>query len=494
MGDRLTHRSAWGLIRDVVAFAKRLADQGGHPQPVREAVASLSMAGLSSVVWRAPGLMCEIRPSDLPPPSLVLLTFRQEPPDSDIATELRALTRGLPALEPPLRESYDDAVTWQEAYKAHIGALFTWIFAHPDDPAGDYRRACERRAQFQAMLAEQRHACRTLTIHVGLNGRLERWPARYRKARRQVETWRFKPERRSPLEEALANRKPIDRLTQQGKIEEAAALAASKQRLIARMDAKPESVKRQLRERLPRGWRSLWIDAQQPLDDIAFQLVLYLRQERLLDLTPDVSGFLKHYTRQFKYALTEEERELLPERFQLDQGGSGFGSLLWTYAEPEDWRALRRYIAKTLHGRQASEARKAAKELPASSEGRQSYNVDEVIRILESEADVDASVPDRATMYRWINAEKIPVTLDARGRKWFNDASVQRVRALVKEQHAWKALKQYLIEVGTQKGNKNPEAAAEKQLQRYRKSGTRVEDLVRKILEDAGEVRSEGSP
>jgi len=255
------------------------------------------------------------------------------------------------------------------------------------------------------------------------------------------------------------------------------------------MDAKPESVKRRLRERLPWGWRRLWIDVQQPLDDIAFQLVLYLCQERLLELTPDVSGFLTHYMGQFKYAVTKEERELPPECSQLDQGGSGFYALLRTFAEPEDWRALRRYIAKTLHGRQASEARKAAKEWPASSERRQSYSVDEVIRILESEADVDAWVPDRATMYRWINAEKIPVTLDARGRKWFNDASVQRVRGLVKEQHDWKALKQYLLEVGTQQGNKNPEAAATKRLQRHHKSGTRVEDLARTIIEAAREVK-----
>ena len=163
--------------------------------------------------------MCEIRSSDLPPPSLVLLTFRQEPPDSDVPTELRALTLGLPALEPPVRESYDDAVTWQEAYKAHRRAQYAWIFAHPDDPEGAYRRACERRAQLQAMLADHRQARRTITIHVGLDGRPQRLPARYMKARRQAETWRFKPERLSPLEEALENQKPIDCLKRSGKLE-----------------------------------------------------------------------------------------------------------------------------------------------------------------------------------------------------------------------------------------------------------------------------------
>jgi len=491
MGGDLTHDSVWALVRAVSAFAKRLGEQGGHSQPVREAIASLSMAGLSSVVWRAPGLMCEIRSSDLPPPSLVLLTFRQELPDSDLATELRALTRDLPALEPPLREAYDDDATWQEACKAHTRAWCAWMCAHPDDPAGAYRRACERRAMLQAEVAEQRQARRTLTIHVGLDGRPQRWPARYMRARRQAETWRFKPERRSPLEEALGNRKPIDRLKGQGKIEEAAALEASKQQLIARMDAKPESVKRRLSERLPWGWRSLWIDAQQPLDDIVFQVVLYVCQEALLDLelTPDVSGFLKHYMGQFKYALTKDELELLPKRFQLEQGGSGFGGLLRTYAEPESLKTLRFYIAKTLHGRQASEARKSATQMPASFEGRQFYSVDEVIRILEAEAAENAWVPHRATVYHWIKAGKIPVTLDAQGGKWFDDEGVQRVRVLVREHCDRKARKDYLIQVGTRKGNKNPKAAANKRLQRYHKSGKQVEDLARTTIEGAREVR-----
>ena len=181
-----------------------------------------------------------------------------------------------------------------------------------------------------------------------------------------------------------------------------------------------------------------------------FQLVLYLCQAHLLDveLTPDVSTFLKDYMGQFKHAVTKEERELLPERFQLEQGGSGFDSLLRTYAEPESSKTLRFYIAKTLHGRQASEAREAIKQVPVSSEGRPPC-VDEVVRILELEAAENAWVPHRATVYRWIEAEKVPVTLDAQGRRWLDDESVQRVRALVREEHAWNALKDYLIEVGT---------------------------------------------
>jgi hypothetical protein len=83
-----------------------------------------------------------------------------------MAAELRTLTLGIPALEPPLRESYDDEATWREAKKAHFQAWLAWISAHPDDPAGAYRRACERWAQLQAALAEQRQACREFTIEV----------------------------------------------------------------------------------------------------------------------------------------------------------------------------------------------------------------------------------------------------------------------------------------------------------------------------------------
>jgi hypothetical protein len=525
MGDGLTHGSAWALIRDVAAFAKRFAEQGGHPQPIREAIVGLSSAGLSSVIWRAPSLRCEIRPSKLPPPSVLLLTFRQEPPKTEDAMELHRLTLQLPVLEPPLREADDDDATWQEASRAHEQTWRDWILTHPDDPAGAYHCAYERWVQLKAVLDEERQACRSVTVHVGLDGRPQRLPPRHMKARRQVETWRFKLERRSPLEEALANRKPIDRLMEQGKRAEAAALEASRERLIAGMDAWPEPVKRRWRERLAWGWRSLWIDPSLPSDDIVCQLVLYLCQERLLDpeLTPDVSTFLKTYMGQFKYAVTQDERELLHERYQLEWGGTGFHSLLRTYAEPESSKTLRLYIAKTFHGLQASEARKHAKALqrevllppedaeeaqlqarqgrpskprqpfflPHESEGRQFYSVDELRGILEAESDADAWVPDRATLYRWIDAEKIPVTPGAQGRKCLDAEGVERVRALVRERRNWKALKDYWIEVGTQRGSKNPKAAAVKRRQRSRQSGKGVEDLVRTIIEGTREVREQ---
>jgi hypothetical protein len=220
---------------------------------------------------------------------------------------------------------------------------------------------------------------------------------------------------------------------------------------------------------------ALWIDLQQPLDDIEFQLVLYLHQERLLDLdlTPDVFSFLKHYMGQFKYAVTTEERELLPEkRFQLDRGGSGFTQMVRNYAVPEDWRAPRRYIAKTLHGRWASAVREAVGQsqhhsslspeeaeaaqqqkryghprkpkrsllVPHDSQDQQLYGVDEIVRILEAEAAEGTWVPSRDTLYDWGNAGLFAWHRDERQRKCLDEDGVNEIRARVEAERAHRNL------------------------------------------------------
>jgi hypothetical protein len=465
MSDRLTHGSVWALIRDVAAFAKHLAEQGGHPQTIREAIAGLSMAGLSSVVWQAPGLSCEIRSSLLPLPSILLLTFRQTP--TAIEAELTQLTQAIPALEPPLREQYPDEAAWHEACKVHTQAWRAWVSAHPDGPVDAYHNACERRKRLQATLEEQHYAGNTFTIEVGLKGRTERLPARYMKAFRQVETWRFKPGQESPLDKAVQKaQKTIANLKRQGKRAEVEASEAALQRLSARMEIWPP-VKRRRQARGAWGWKPLWIDPQgtTPLDDIQFVVVLYSSQERLLDLdlTPDVSTFLKNYMGQFKYAVPKEERDLLPKHFRLAHGGSGFSHLTQTYAAPEDWRALRRYIAKTLYGRQVSAARKEARTsqhqsslspeeaetaqqlkrygkprkpqrpilVPTDAQGQRLYAVHEIVQILEAEAAEDMWVPSVDTLYDWGNAGLFIWHRDERKRKSLDEDGLNKVRARV---------------------------------------------------------------
>lgn len=320
MPERCTTSSPWGLLRRVAARLHRLGDQAhdrDHGQPLQ--------ATIASGVWRAPGLSCEFRTGTRPPPSLLLLTFRQETADAAAERELERLTHALPALEPPLRAPDMDDATWQAACAAHARAWTRWRAAHPDDPMAAYQLA---------ELTRQRQSGRTCTVEVGINGREPRLPPRFVRALRKAETWRVKPAQPDPLAALLDDRGPIERLRARGKEAEAAAMEAATRRIAVQMASWPVGVREARGARRPWGGKPLWLaPGQTSRADVQFALAVYLLQAEVLDWSPGLSRFLAGYMRRFRDAVTEEEKALLPKHLRLDRGGPGFAHLLHTYAQ-----------------------------------------------------------------------------------------------------------------------------------------------------------------
>jgi hypothetical protein len=282
------------------------------------------------------------------------------------------------------------------------------------------------------------------------------------------------PQHPDPLDALLADRRPVERLRAQGKLAEAAAMEAAVQHLAAHMASWPAQVQEDRRARRPWGWKPLWIAPKLTSQaDVQLILVLYLLQTEVLDWSPELSRFVAGYMGQFRYALTWEERELLPERLQLDHGGSGFTQLLHTYAQPEDARALRHFIARTLQGRQALETRQRedqqhllvqrdAEDAGAidiepgpgqpdqdsevlalrANDGPANYLVDEVVRLLRAAGGEGEWVPSRDTLYDWGNQGRFLWARDPHGRKILDSAGLERVRDLVEAKRAQLTIRQ----------------------------------------------------
>ncbi|MGH8057070.1 MAG: hypothetical protein ACREOH_07500, partial [Candidatus Entotheonellia bacterium] len=92
-------------------------------------------------------------------------------------------------------------------------------------------------------------------------------------------------------------------------------------------------------------------------------------------------------------------------------------------------------------------------------------------------------------VYDWISAGKIPANRNARGVRWLDDEGLATLRAWMKDQQGWKAIKQYLIEKGQQRGNSNAEAAAKKRVQRYRESGRSLQDIAGSFLPNGPQAK-----
>jgi hypothetical protein len=357
-------------------------------------------------------------------------------------------------------------------------------------------------AELQAALKEDTPArfmaltkvVKTLTVEVRLPGKALQLPRQLLKSRqlrregeaaqqfvqriwkglRANETWRFSPGKRPPLEEAILRlEKVIERLKQHGKRDEAAELEAAGQRLVAKMEAWPTAVQQRRQERQPWGWKLLWVDPQEtPVEDIQFLLVLYLLQEQMVECTPAIVKSLARFMRRFKGAVPHEDRPLKgPTR--LEGGGIVIVHLLQRFALPEEWKSLRKYIAATLRGPQVSAARKAAEDVaqqPGLSsdeaeevqqrkrQGRPSRNpepifaspeahhqgyhsVDDVVRILRTEAIEGDWVPSRDVLYDWITKGEVASTQDRRGRKWFNGGGLAQIRLRVHAKNQRKQLR-----------------------------------------------------
>jgi hypothetical protein len=441
----VTVLSMWELVTYVSKHLVRMAqEQACEGQTLPSVVFPIS------IKVQAPELTCTITPHR-DPSFFARATFCQEL-SPNIEAEYRALTSQLPALEPPLPGSYATEAEWLVAMGAHFRTWFRWRDAHPEDWRDAYHRACDRLRE----LAEIRQQpCKAFTINVGREGRAQRLPPKFLRPLRRVETWRCKPERRAPLEYGLDRiTAKMRRLRRQGQFEEATALEASRQRIAAQMESWPEEVKRQRQARWPWGRKALWIEPDQtPDDDVHFVLLLYLLQEQMGECTPEIAHFLQRYMRQFRYAASREERDLLQgkhTRYLLEGGGEGFAALLRTYAQPEHWKAQRRFIAKTLCRRWRTAARQEAEQsgegcaVSPRSDGL--YSVLDAVRILEREAYEGQWTPPRDWLDDRMHKGILPYVLNVRGWKCLDEDGLHCARQLVKDENDRGALVAYQMD------------------------------------------------
>lgn len=479
----VTALSVWELVmcvsEHIVRMSQEKACEARTPfdAPASQPpLAAKSVASPLLIEVRVPELPCAIRrPRDAS--DVALVTFDQTP-SPDIDNEYRALASQLPALEPPLRASYATEAEWLADCRAYRQTWDAWREAHPADWRSAYDRACDRQ---RALAAARQQPRKTFTVAVRLHGRAPRVPKKVMKGIRAAETWRFDPERHSPLEEALANDKPIVHLKAKGKFEEAAALEASTSQLVAQMERWPDVVQQRRQDRRPWAMKDLWIEpGVTTRQDTQFELVLRLCQERMIEYPPEIARFVDGYMKQFKYAFTRDERHDLQQGIALG-GGEGFAEILRTDACPESAKGRRQYFARTLHGRRATAARQEAEQsgqwLTVSPRSDGLYSVDDAVRILAREAPSGQWTPPRDWLYDRINTGVLPVVCDTQGRKCLDEHGVQYARKLVKDENDRMALVEYQMDtLGKSR------RAANKFIQEHENRGESLEDIAKALL------------
>jgi hypothetical protein len=198
-----------------------------------------------------------------------------------------------------------------------------------------------------------------------------------------------------------------------------------------------------------------WVYAQLPGDDITMLILLYLCQERMLELPAEGAQFLQRYFRKFRGITIVGWQDL-------------FVHMQQHFVLPEDWRTVRPYIREVLRGKCATEVRKAAEtgreqsvaslevveaqqekkkqgyvskaQRPCvlSSDGHPSqvYSVDEVVRCLQEDTKDNQWAPSRSTVYNWITKGhrwygKIDVIHAFRGQPRITEHGLAQVRMIV---------------------------------------------------------------
>jgi len=198
-----------------------------------------------------------------------------------------------------------------------------------------------------------------------------------------------------------------------------------------------------------------WMYAQLSNNDLTMLVLLYLSQERMLDLTPEVSQFLQQYFQKFRWVTMVGWEDL-------------FVHMLRHFVLPEDWRTLGTYIRELLRGMRATAVRKAAeagREQPVVSletveaqqqkkrqgyaskpqrpgfvssdeHSLQFYSVDDVVRRVQAAVTECQQAPSRATVYNWIEKGhrwygKIDVIRDTRKQLCITEQGLAQVRMIV---------------------------------------------------------------
>lgn len=228
--------------------------------------------------------------------------------------------------------------------------------------------------------------------------------------------------------------------------------------------------------RSPRPRRTIYADSKQSVDEIRLHLLLYLRQEGMIN---DVDDAL---------------RELVRKCFKIGDDGDNFlvlDALLKNFTLPEDWRAMKGYIWRLTRGLRSQTVRsvkavgfdpdEAQKMKEQNARGRISrraeigevgdgtslYSIRKAVTLLTAEG--YSVSPDR--LYDWINRGKIKHQRQ-KYMRCLDEDSLGEVRKALGRQR----LVTFLIEARGMKKD-----TARKYLRRHLEKGESLEEMVKRI-------------
>jgi len=149
-----------------------------------------------------------------------------------------------------------------------------------------------------------------------------------------------------------------------------------------------------------------------------------------------------------------------------------------TFVPPEGSWAFRSYVKKVVDGVLAEEL---AKKRAEGARYRPGSLRDVAAQLTHEGYEVSA-----ATLSRWRKPGRIQAIHDQESQRQIKEIILHNQKERDKESRSWKALQDYWVNQGEEKGNKNPQAAAKKRLSRYRKRGKRPQDIAGAILGRTG--------
>ncbi|MCZ6624411.1 MAG: hypothetical protein O7B35_09330 [Deltaproteobacteria bacterium] len=250
----------------------------------------------------------------------------------------------------------------------------------------------------------------------------------------------------------------------------------------------------------PRSWRTIYIDPRQPIDEVRLHLLLYLRQEGMIDKSVNATLC-----------------ELVQKCFKIKDQGDAIlvlhgdkprEGLLNNFTLPEDWRAMRLYVRRVkwsfkrenaqsaeidhsddLEKVQEIKERKTRGRVYAGTRGkppekleikkaddkRDIYSVKQAVKQLNTEG-YEVS-PDR--LHDWINKGQIKCEHTQRGGKplrCLDDGILEAVRQKLKPQRNRRLLIDHLTKTKERE-------TARKYINRHLQKGESIEDIKRLVTQ-----------
>lgn len=317
---------------------------------------------------------------------------------------------------------------------------------------------------------------KAVTVHIRVGGARPRLDPRWQRAVRQADRWRF-GHGPSPLEDFRDRR--------QRKDDQETAMF-----LDAELADLPPEVKQRRDGRETFWWRTLWINpARQTSEDVLFLLALVLLQEGIV---PSAKNALE--TRAVSYIKGLAKRVSDGIAFLI------LDDLRRNFTEPEDWRALARYIRRTARGKrddrdgvQERDKRHVRRAPPRDDRIHEQLDADHARARLTRRHRRDKApvLPDerggtlsvaavasqlavsRDALYDWIASGKVRARFE--GRLTLDAEGQARVRELLEERELRRKIRAWFV------GRGKTAAAAKKFIYRKRWAGASLATILREL-------------